>query len=79
MKIRPYVRGEKLAFGECITQGGVVCDSAELSRLANRAKELASGLNLVTSEGRSFYGEDHEVHVPDWYGIAILIDRVENP
>jgi putative protein kinase ArgK-like GTPase of G3E family len=77
MKLRPYKQGEVVARGECITNGFIV-NSEELRAAEARAKELAQGLNLVTSEERHWYGETYSTPAVDWSGVALLLARVKD-
>ena len=75
IKIRPVAEGPCYA-DECITNGQIV-NYNELEIARRKAKELAKGLHLVSSEARRGYDDDeYSVAVPSWTGIALLIERV---
>ena len=60
---------------DVIWDGGKI-PFAEAQAKAEEAERLAKGLSLTTSRERSFYDDEWTETVPNWFGIAMLIDRV---
>jgi hypothetical protein len=54
---------------------GYVYKRDELDAAVERAKALASGLSLVSSETKVWYEDTYEVAVENWRSIAVLLDR----
>ena len=50
---------------------------AEAKAKAEAAKELAKGINLLTTENRTWYEDSWTETVSNWFGVAQLIDRVK--
>lgn len=76
LNIRQRDDDSPLGFDECLI-GSHVYKRDELDAAVERAKALASGLSLVSSETKVWYEDTYEVAVENWRSIAVLLDRHE--
>jgi len=63
--------------GLMVQWGDTMIPWGEAKRRAEEAEKLCAGIRLVNREQRCGYGGgDYTVAVPDYYGIAQVIERV---
>jgi len=66
----------KAIYHSPILWGNTFIEYEDAKARCKEAEELSKGLSLVRTETRTWYEDTYEVAVPDYAGVAMLIERI---